>query len=171
MEQKTLFAKNLEDLNRVASAMLEAMPEERIFALHGKMGAGKTTLIKALCQILGVQEIVSSPTFALVNEYSTLDEDQVFHFDFYRIKKLKRYTILVTKNTFTAIHIVFVEWPEMISDLLPQRYVKVEIEVMPNEERKSPTQLFSLKKIITSRILRSGINSMRDENLDVLRKN
>lgn len=136
MEQKTLFAKNLEDLNRVASAMLEAMPEERIFALHGKMGAGKTTLIKALCQVLGVQEIVSSPTFALVNEYSTLDEDQVFHFDFYRIKKIEEVYDIGYEEYFYSDSYCFVEWPEMITVLLPQRYVKIEIEVMPNEERK-----------------------------------
>lgn len=136
MEQKTLFANNLEDLSRVASAMLEALPGDRIFALHGKMGAGKTTLIKALCQVLGVQEIVSSPTFALVNEYSTLEDDQVFHFDFYRIKKIEEVYDIGYEEYFYSDSYCFVEWPEMISDLLPQCYVKVEIEVMSNEERK-----------------------------------
>jgi tRNA threonylcarbamoyladenosine biosynthesis protein TsaE len=136
MKQRTLFAKNPEDLKGVAKTMLETLSNERIFALYGKMGAGKTTLIKALCQVLGVHQIVSSPTFALVNEYSTQEEDQVFHFDFYRIKKIEEVYDIGYEEYFYSDSYCFVEWPEMISGLLPQRYVKVKIEVIPNEERK-----------------------------------
>jgi tRNA threonylcarbamoyladenosine biosynthesis protein TsaE len=136
MEQRSLFAKNPEDLHRVASEIVGALPEERVFALHGKMGAGKTTLIKAFCQVLGVQQIVSSPTFALVNEYSTQEEDPVFHFDFYRIKKIEEVYDIGYEEYFYSDAYCFIEWPEMITNLLPQSFVQVDIEVLPNEERK-----------------------------------
>lgn len=136
MKQKSVIAKNLEELPGLASAILEDLPDERIFAFHGKMGAGKTTLIKALCRVLEVQQIVSSPTFALVNEYSTKDDEQIFHFDFYRIKKLEEVYDIGYEEYFYSDSFCFVEWPEMITELLPQRYVNVEIEVISNEERK-----------------------------------
>lgn len=136
MEQRSLIAKNLKDLPKVASAILDSFPDERIFALYGKMGAGKTTLIKALCQMLEVQEIVSSPTFALVNEYSTVEDDPVFHFDFYRIKKIEEVFDIGYEEYFYSDSYCFLEWPEMVTEILPQRYVKVEIELLPNKERK-----------------------------------
>lgn len=136
MEQRSLIAKNLKGLPKVASAILDSFPDERIFALYGKMGAGKTTLIKALCQMLEVQEIVSSPTFALVNEYSTVEDDPVFHFDFYRIKKIEEVFDIGYEEYFYSDSYCFLEWPEMVTEILPQRYVKVEIELLPNKERK-----------------------------------
>ena len=85
---KTLTVNSLDQLRDAAVTLLEDLKGNTIFALDGKMGAGKTTLIKDLCEVLGVEEVVSSPTFALVNEYSDKNGDPVFHFDFYRIKKL-----------------------------------------------------------------------------------
>jgi len=136
MIPETLFAKKPEDLHQVASAMIEKLNDERIFAFYGKMGAGKTTLIKALCEVLEVKEIVSSPTFALVNEYSTYDEQAVYHFDFYRIKKIEEVYDIGYEEYFYSDSYCLIEWPELVTDLLPERYVKVEIEVLENEERK-----------------------------------
>jgi len=133
---ETLFAKKPEDLHQVASAMNEKLKDERIFAFYGKMGAGKTTLIKALCKVLEVEEIVSSPTFALVNEYLTYDDQAVYHFDFYRIKKIEEVYDIGYEEYFYSDSYCLIEWPELVTDLLPERYVKVEIVVLQDEERQ-----------------------------------
>jgi len=136
MMPETLFAKKPEDLHQVASAMNEKLKDERIFAFYGKMGAGKTTLIKALCKVLEVEEIVSSPTFALVNEYLTYDDQAVYHFDFYRIKKIEEVYDIGYEEYFYSDSYCLIEWPELVTDLLPERYVKVEIVVLQDEERQ-----------------------------------
>ncbi len=89
MEEKQLIINSLSDLPSAAKKLLADLKDERVFAIQGKMGAGKTTLIKALCEELGVIDMVSSPTFALVNEYADSNNDSIFHFDFYRIKKVE----------------------------------------------------------------------------------
>jgi len=89
MEEKVLKVAGLSDLPEAAKTILEDLKGERIFAIRGKMGAGKTTLIKAFCNVLGVSSIVSSPTFALINEYTDDNRESIYHFDFYRIKKIE----------------------------------------------------------------------------------
>lgn len=132
---KSITARHLKSLRNVASAILSDHPDVRIFALNGKMGAGKTTLIKAFCEVLQVEEIVSSPTFALVNEYKTAEDDSVFHFDFYRIKKLEEVFDIGYEEYFYSGDYCFIEWPEMVMQLLPEHFVEVNIEVGEEDER------------------------------------
>jgi tRNA threonylcarbamoyladenosine biosynthesis protein TsaE len=135
MEQITLRAKDLSDLNQVANELLNWKKDTRLFALFGKMGSGKTTLIKAIGQALEVREVVSSPTFALVNEYTTGNSEPVFHFDFYRIKKLEEVFDIGYEEYFYSDSYCLIEWPELVTSLLPDRYIRVDIEVQPDEER------------------------------------
>jgi len=135
MTSKQVVAKSLKDLPKIASAILADLSEERIFAFNAKMGAGKTTLIKAICKVLNVKEIVSSPTFSLVNEYTSEKFGPVFHFDFYRIKKIDEvYDIGYEEYLFSDAY-CFIEWPELVVDLLPEKFVQIDIEVGEDEER------------------------------------
>ena len=135
MEHKIFTAKSTEDLKMVAPMILQWKPEVRVFALKGKMGAGKTTLIKAIGDVLELQEVVSSPTFALVNEYTTGDGEPVYHFDFYRINKLEEVFDIGYEEYFYSGYYCFIEWPELVDSILPGHYALVEIEVGDEEQR------------------------------------
>lgn len=135
MEENLFKVNDLSDLPEVAESILENLKEERIFAIQGKMGAGKTTLIKAFCKVLGVPDIVSSPTFALVNEYTDTHDESIFHFDFYRIKKIEEVYDIGYEEYLYSGNYCFMEWPEMIMHLLPERYVLLTIEEIEKEER------------------------------------
>ncbi|NQU34659.1 MAG: tRNA (adenosine(37)-N6)-threonylcarbamoyltransferase complex ATPase subunit type 1 TsaE [Bacteroidetes bacterium] len=128
----TITASSLSDLKHVAHTILCDMKGHNIFAINGAMGAGKTTIIKEFCSELGVTEIVSSPTFALINEYSNGDNDPVYHFDFYRIKKIDEVFDIGYEEYFYSDYYCFVEWPELVLELLPQSYVYVLIEEKEN---------------------------------------
>jgi tRNA threonylcarbamoyladenosine biosynthesis protein TsaE len=117
-----------DDLPKVAQALSEAHPSAKIFAMYGRMGAGKTTFIKAFCASVGVTETVNSPTFALVNQYVAPEGESVFHFDFYRIKKLEEVLDIGYEDYFYSGSYCLIEWPEMIEELLPPGAVKVKIE-------------------------------------------
>lgn len=119
---------NIEQLPQVAKELLGAFPEERFFAFFGKMGVGKTTLIKELCAVLGVEDNVCSPTFAIVNEYCTAEGAPVYHFDFYRLKNLGEAYDLGYEEYFYSGCYCFTEWTEKVEELLPDHYVRVEIE-------------------------------------------
>ena len=119
---------NIEQLPEVARNLLDAFSEERFFASFGKMGVGKTTLIKELCAVLGVKDNVCSPTFAIVNEYSDRDDEPVYHFDFYRLKSVAEAYDIGYEEYFYSGCYCFTEWTEKIEELLPERYVRVEIE-------------------------------------------
>lgn len=108
--------------------MLKEFGEERFFAFFGKMGVGKTTLIKALCDQLGVKETVCSPTFAIINEYTTAEGEPVYHFDFYRLKSVEEAFDIGYEEYFYSGAFCFTEWTEKIESLLPEHYVRVEIE-------------------------------------------
>lgn len=135
MEEKHVIRGRLNDLPSVAKRILSELKEERIFAIQGKMGAGKTTLIKAFCEELGVSGIVSSPTFALVNEYADENNKSVFHFDFYRIKKIEEVYDIGYEEYLYSANYCFIEWPEMVFFLLPERYVLLNIEVDHDDQR------------------------------------
>ncbi len=107
--------------------MLEAHPASRIFALSGQMGAGKTTFIKAVCAVLGVADIVQSPTFSLVNEYKRRGGEPVFHFDFYRIRNITELFDIGYEDYLYSGHYCFIEWPELAESLLPEDTVRVSI--------------------------------------------
>ncbi len=136
MMKKVLFSKTPEDLPLVAAKILEEMPSERIFAFYGNMGTGKTTLIKAFCQTLGSKDVVSSPTFSLVNEYEDNHGDSLYHFDFYRIKQIGEVYDMGFEEYIYSGNYCFLEWPERILELLPETYVYVSIEVGEDEVRK-----------------------------------
>ncbi len=128
----------INDLNEIHEAarqfINEALPEHNVIAFYGKMGAGKTTFIKALCEELGVEDVITSPTFAIVNEYEA-PERIIYHFDFYRIKRLEEVYDMGYEDYFYSGALCFIEWPELIEDLLPEDAVKVTIEETSNGER------------------------------------
>nr|MBD3623094.1 tRNA (adenosine(37)-N6)-threonylcarbamoyltransferase complex ATPase subunit type 1 TsaE [Sunxiuqinia sp.] len=126
----------IDELPQAAEAFLKHFPNERLFAFYGKMGAGKTTLIKALCRALGSTDPITSPTFALVNEYSTAGNERIFHFDFYRIKSMEEALDIGFDDYIYSGKYCMMEWPENIEDLLPEEIVKVEIDVLDSSARK-----------------------------------
>ena len=120
---------SLTDINEAAKQFIENMGDGKVFAFYGKMGAGKTTFIKAVCEELGVDDVITSPTFAIVNEYqSATTGDSIYHFDFYRIKKLEEVYDMGYEDYFYSGSLCFLEWPELIDDLLPEDATKVTIE-------------------------------------------
>ena len=120
---------SLADINGAAKQFIENMGDSKVFAFYGKMGAGKTTFIKAICEELGVDDVITSPTFAIVNEYqSATTGDSIYHFDFYRIKKLEEEYDMGYEDYFYSGSLCFLEWPELIDDLLPEDATKVTIE-------------------------------------------
>ncbi len=129
------------DLNKVAEKLLTEFKDQRVFAFYGKMGAGKTTFIQAICKALGTTDNVTSPTFALINEYRTGEMKSIFHFDFYRIKKLEEAFDLGYEDYLYSGNYCFIEWPEMIESLLPDKIVQVKIEVLENENREITAEL------------------------------
>lgn len=121
----------IKDINQIRSAarqFIDSMPAGKVFAFYGKMGAGKTTFIKAICEEMGVDDVITSPTFAIVNEYETAEAETIYHFDFYRIKKLDEVYDMGYEEYFYSGNLCFIEWPELIEDLLPDDATKVTIE-------------------------------------------
>jgi tRNA threonylcarbamoyladenosine biosynthesis protein TsaE len=132
----TIFIQNLAGINQAAKVFLEKTGGKKHFAIYGTMGAGKTTFIKALCQELKVTDIVSSPSFAIVNEYQTESGENVFHFDFYRIKSIEEVYNLGYEDYFYASTYCFVEWPELVEGLIPDHFLRVKIQVMDDGQRQ-----------------------------------
>lgn len=126
---------SIKGLDKAAKKLLDQFPGQRVFAFYGKMGAGKTSFIQAICRMLDTPDNVTSPTFAIINEYTTLSGQVVFHFDFYRIKDVEEAFDLGYEDYFYSGNYCLIEWPEKIETLLPQSYVKVDIEVTENEKR------------------------------------
>jgi len=155
----TITITNLEHIREAARQFIDHMGDRRVYAFYGKMGAGKTTFIKAVCQELGVSDVITSPTFAIVNEYTTSQapcnppveapcnppvEDgghptgggrTIYHFDFYRIKKIEEVYDMGYEDYFYSGNLCFIEWPELIDDLLPDDAVRVTIEEQPDGTR------------------------------------
>ena len=125
-----------EDIRQAAKQFAESMGENTVFAFYGKMGAGKTTFIKAVCEQLGVDDTVTSPTFAIVNEYEAAQGRPIYHFDFYRIKKVSEAYDMGCEEYFYSGHPCFIEWPELIEEVLPEETVSVTIEALPDGLRR-----------------------------------
>ena len=119
---------DLEHIREAARQFIDAMGTEHVFAFYGSMGAGKTTFIKAICEELEVSDVVTSPTFAIVNEYRTSSGGTIYHFDFYRIKKLEEVYDMGYEDYFYSDALCFIEWPEMMEELLPDNAVRVSIK-------------------------------------------
>ena len=126
-----------DQLAEAARQFVGQMGDDTVFAFYGKMGAGKTTFIKAICEALGVTDVITSPTFAIVNEYrSEEDNELIYHFDFYRIKKLEEVYDMGYEDYFYSGALCFIEWPELIEELLPADAVRVWIEETEGGKRK-----------------------------------
>ena len=117
---------HLEDIREAAQQFIDYIGDRHVFAFYGQMGAGKTTFIKAICEELGVSDVITSPTFAIVNEY-TASDGPIYHFDFYRIKKLEEVYDMGFEDYFYSGALCFIEWPELIEEVLPEDAVKVTI--------------------------------------------
>lgn len=128
---------NLEEIGAVAEEFIRlAMQEDTVFAFNGQMGAGKTTFIKALCEALGVSEVVTSPTFSIVNEYRSDETGElIYHFDFYRIKKIDEAYDMGCEDYFYSGAVCLIEWPELVEDLLPGNTVWVDIRINDDDTR------------------------------------
>jgi tRNA threonylcarbamoyladenosine biosynthesis protein TsaE len=127
---------DIQHIREAARTFIENMPaDSTVYAFYGKMGAGKTTFIKALCKELGVEDEVTSPTFAIVNEYTIpsppigwMKGELLYHFDFYRIKRLEEAYDIGFDDYLDSGNLCFIEWPELIEELLPENTTHVEIE-------------------------------------------
>lgn len=126
---------SLAELEVAAKELLAQFKTDRVFAFYGKMGAGKTTFIQAICRALGSDDNVTSPTFALINEYNTSNSDSIFHFDFYRINDIEEAFDLGYEDYIYSGSHCLIEWPEMIESLLPGKMVEVKIEVQEDDSR------------------------------------
>ncbi len=115
----------LDNIRAAAQEFIKNMGEARVFAFYGKMGAGKTTFVKAICEELGVEDVITSPTFAIINEYE--GDETIYHFDFYRIKKLEEVYDMGYEDYFYSGALCFIEWPELIEEILPDDAVRVSI--------------------------------------------
>jgi tRNA threonylcarbamoyladenosine biosynthesis protein TsaE len=118
---------SLDNIHTAAKQFVDNMGTSKVFAFYGKMGAGKTTFIKAICEVFGVDDVITSPTFAIVNEYTAASGTPIYHFDFYRIKKIEEVYDMGYEDYFYSNNLCFLEWPELIENLLPGDVVRVTI--------------------------------------------
>lgn len=130
-----IVIKDKRHLTSAAKQILKYSGDNRIFAFYGSMGAGKTTIINSICEVLGALDIINSPTFTLVNEYKTADGESLYHIDFYRIRKQEEVFDFGIEEYLTGESYCFMEWPELVEDILPNGMVRVRITVGENEER------------------------------------
>ncbi len=137
---ETLEISSLENIKETAKKFIEKIGDNKVFAFNGKMGAGKTTFIKAICDVMGVQESVNSPTFSIVNEYETADGEIIYHFDCYRINKIQEALDLGAEEYLYSGNLCFIEWAENISPILPDFLINVDIEETDNGKRKISIQ-------------------------------
>ena len=143
-----IIIKDIAQIREAAQQFVEQIGDRSVFAFYGKMGAGKTTFIKAVCEELGVDDVITSPTFAIVNEYSLTPHlspltshpspltSKIYHFDFYRIKKLEEVYDMGFEDYFYSGDLCFIEWPELIEEVLPEDAVRVTIEALADGSRK-----------------------------------
>ena len=145
---ETIKIESLDSIKDAAHQFVSLMGDNTVFAFYGKMGAGKTTFIKALCEELGVEDVITSPTFAIVNEYGSSHSPlpafsaplRIYHFDFYRIKKLEEVYDMGYEDYFYSGALCFIEWPELVEELLPEDATKVYIEETEDGSRRVFTE-------------------------------
>jgi len=132
----TISIKDKKHLPAASRKLLEFAGEKRILAFYGAMGAGKTTIIKAICKVMGATDIVTSPTFTLVNEYRTLQGESLYHIDFYRIRKKEEVYDFGIEEYLSSGSYCLMEWPELVEDILPPNTVRIRIAIGEEQERK-----------------------------------
>lgn len=132
----TLTVQSTDQLPQAALSFLAATNQASgVFAFYGEMGAGKTTFIKAVCEAMGIEDVINSPTFAIINEYTKPSGEPVYHFDFYRLKREQEAFDIGCDDYFSSGHTCFIEWPEKIGAILPDNSTRVEIAVQPDGSR------------------------------------
>ncbi|MCG8477426.1 MAG: tRNA (adenosine(37)-N6)-threonylcarbamoyltransferase complex ATPase subunit type 1 TsaE [Cytophagales bacterium] len=131
-----LTSRGAEELTSIARQIIEFAGEETIWRIEGEMGAGKTTLVIALCQALGILDHATSPTFSLVNEYQDEQGTPYYHFDFYRIKEEEEAAAIGTEEYFDSGAICFLEWASLIPNLLPEQYLLIQIDILDPMTRR-----------------------------------
>jgi len=131
-----LKIESIDTINETAQKFIDQIGDRTIFAFNGKMGAGKTTFIKSICETMGVKETVNSPTFSIVNEYETSDKRIIYHFDCYRINKIQEALDLGAEEYLYSGNLCFIEWSENIAPILPDSLVNVDIEEVENGKRE-----------------------------------
>ena len=134
--ETTIQIKSLESIQEAAHEFVQKMGDRTVFAFRGEMGAGKTTFIKAVCEELGVEDVINSPTFAIVNEYRSRTGELIYHFDFYRINKLEEVFDFGYEDYFFSGALCFIEWPEKVEDLLPGDCINVYISEKEDRTRE-----------------------------------
>ncbi len=135
MKESIIKIESLENYPSAAKEFIENMGGNRIFAFYGKMGTGKTTFIKSICEAMGVEDIINSPTFAIVNEYEDAESNTIYHFDFYRIKSIAEVYNMGYEEYLYSNAYCFIEWPELIEELLPEESAKVYMEELADGSR------------------------------------
>jgi len=131
-----LTINSIKEIHKTAEKFIDQIGEKKIFAFNGKMGAGKTTFIKAICEVMGVKETINSPTFSIVNEYEAADGRIIYHFDCYRIDKIQEALDLGAEEYLCSGNLCFIEWSKNIAPLLPDSLVNVDIEEIENGKRQ-----------------------------------
>lgn len=130
---------NIKDIKKTAETIAEYLrnnPANKIIAFNGKMGSGKTTLIKEICDLFKVTDDVTSPTFAIINEYNSLTYDFIYHFDFYRLENIQEALDIGTEDYFYSGFYCFIEWPEIVNKIIPEETISINIEIIDNDTRK-----------------------------------
>ena len=125
---------SIDEIEDVAKKILSLNLNSKIYILYGNMGSGKTTLIKSIVEKLGINGIANSPTFSIINEYS--NGDKIYHFDFYRIKNKNELLDIGIDEYVNGKNICFIEWPDLVVDMLPKNYNTLKLEVVSNNERR-----------------------------------
>ncbi|MTI30962.1 tRNA (adenosine(37)-N6)-threonylcarbamoyltransferase complex ATPase subunit type 1 TsaE [Xanthovirga aplysinae] len=136
IEKLEIICHDLEGLKQIAEKIISFAGTEKIWLLEGEMGAGKTTMVKAICDAFEVRDNVHSPTFSLVNEYSNEKEELFYHFDFYRIKDETEAMDIGCEEYFYSGNFCFIEWSSKIPSLIPEQYLWINIEAQENNSRK-----------------------------------
>ena len=136
IKKTELEIQSLDTIHKTAQKFIELIGDNTVFAFNGKMGAGKTTFIKAICEVMGVKETVNSPTFSIVNEYESAEGRIIFHFDCYRINKVQEALDFGAEEYLYSGNLCFIEWSENIAPILPESIVNVDIEETENGKRK-----------------------------------
>ncbi|MEO9477341.1 MAG: tRNA (adenosine(37)-N6)-threonylcarbamoyltransferase complex ATPase subunit type 1 TsaE [Cyclobacteriaceae bacterium] len=132
----TYSIKTIDELAEPAQKLKELLQDYPVVCLNGEMGAGKTTFIKKVCELLGVEDETSSPTFSIVNEYRDENDDSVYHFDFYRIKSAQEALDIGAEEYFYSGDPCLIEWPEKINELIPEEHLEININLVENNHRE-----------------------------------